>query len=172
MALPTTLGIHERLEIAIDDVSDSRLRTLVKDLHKNFPDAKKWLENELLTTEEEIQRHAESQRDIDEKKKDADTMKPADLKRPRRRHVICDNCKEEFDVLDNSKESCRYHPNYEWFDNMVEDCGIGISHDGEEALEEFPQGYIYRCCGRTGLGEPCKADRHVERHAKRMRTYY
>ncbi|KAK2810909.1 hypothetical protein FQN50_002500 [Emmonsiellopsis sp. PD_5] len=164
MAAPNgTPDAHKKLEIAIDDLSELRLRNLMKGLCRKFPELGKRVGIELLTTEEAIQRHAESQ-----------SEKSADLKRPRPRYVICDNCDEEFDVLDNPRECCRYHPkpsepNYDFFEDHDEDCH-GII-DSEGMREEFPEGFIHPCCNRTGEEEPCEVDRHVERPAKRTRTY-
>ncbi|KAK2736321.1 hypothetical protein FQN55_001707 [Onygenales sp. PD_40] len=191
MAPPTptpTSDTQKKLEIAVGDVSDSRLRTLMIDLCDSFPDAKKWLEKELLTTEEEIPRREESESDVDEEEseesqsdvdeEEADTTKTksADLKRLRPRYVICENCDEEFDVLDNSKESCWYHPEFsepdydDFFADHDENCHGPI--DCDATRKEYPEGFIYPCCDRTGAEDPCEVDWHVEGSAKRRRTYY
>lgn len=70
----------------------------------------------------------EDDEDEDENEDDADeeedgdsvasepAFKPGSLKRTRPRFAVCKNCEKEFDVAENTSESCTYHP--------------GMSHDG------------------------------------------
>lgn len=47
-----------------------------------------------------------------------------------------------------------------WADHD-EDCHGEI--DSEYMRKEYPQGFEWSCCGRSGNGEGCKTGRHVER---------
>ncbi|KAE8326597.1 hypothetical protein BDV39DRAFT_205757 [Aspergillus sergii] len=95
-------------------------------------------------------------------------------KRLRQRYAYCDNCEKEFDVTQNTKTSCRYHtdscyPDGDFFvDDDYYDNG---EYDNGEALEEYPEGYIYECCERRANEEPCTVSRHRERVSiKRQRV--
>ncbi|KAJ5988154.1 hypothetical protein N7481_003364 [Penicillium waksmanii] len=90
-------------------------------------------------------------------------FKPGSLKRTRPRFAVCVNCEKEFDVAENTSESCTYHPgnskpDEDFFADHDEDCH-GII-DTDEMREEYPDGYIYECCKRNGEEEPCIKDWH------------
>jgi hypothetical protein len=51
-------------------------------------------------------------------------------------------------------------PDYEFFVDHDEDCHGVI--DSSEMRKEFPEGFIYACCDRTGKEEPCTVDWHRE----------
>ncbi|KAE8361325.1 hypothetical protein BDV27DRAFT_160838 [Aspergillus caelatus] len=101
--------------------------------------------------------------------------KSSGSKRLRQRYAYCENCDKEFDVTQNTNTSCKFHLDYchpdgEFFvDDDQYDNG---DYDNGEALEEFPEGYIYECCERRANEEPCTVDKHRERiSTKRQKLY-
>ncbi len=99
---------------------------------------------------------------------------------PRKRRLFetCIQCNEEYNVLQNDKESCTWHPGTallcfiitvlklagsrepdyesEVWDDWDEDCH-GRILDQED---EFPEGFIWRCCEENGIHEGCELGRH------------
>ncbi|PGH14493.1 hypothetical protein AJ79_02986 [Helicocarpus griseus UAMH5409] len=145
-----------RMKFAINTVSKKLLRELVIDLCREIPGVAKKLEAELLTTEEEIERNYDFT-DSEGGGSDSDTDDD-DRDNGHRSKKAKENCDEEFDVLANTKESCRYHPNEsypddDFFADDDENCHGPI--DCLETREEYPEGFVYPCCDRKGDEEPC-----------------
>jgi hypothetical protein len=83
------------LEAAIKTTSEERLRALLTSICKEIPEASQKVVKELFV--------------------DSSTVKNlprqiAGIKRPISRYEHCGNCEKEFDITENSKTSCRYHP--------------------------------------------------------------
>ncbi|KAM7194469.1 hypothetical protein V8F20_007995 [Naviculisporaceae sp. PSN 640] len=78
---------------------------------------------------------------------------------------ICVKCKEEYWEDKNWPRSCWFHDGYldlnplhEVWKNMDYDDESEI--DTEEMREEVPEGFLYECCGETGLSKGCKWGTH------------
>ncbi|OJD11156.1 hypothetical protein AJ78_08018 [Emergomyces pasteurianus Ep9510] len=175
------------LERAIRTASKELLQNLMVDLCNESRDVYKKLTPQLLTTRDEIEKHQLST-DTDETEIDSEGGDNAHAEEEakslnaassiknklRLRYAICSNCDEEFDILNNSKESCCYHP-----EESVPDYDFFVDHDEEihgiidsdETREEFPEGFNYECCGRRGDENPCTVDRHRERPSKKRKIY-
>lgn len=97
------------------------------------------------------------------------------VKRLRSKFATCTHCSEEFDVADNGKDSCVWHPggreaDYRadiWADHD-EDCHGRIS----DLEDDFPESFIYSCCKRVGTAEGCRIGRHVEKEKRYKRARY
>ena len=85
---------------------------------------------------------------------------------------ICVRCLDSFDEEDNHKYACRYHPgerepDFEgdsWVDHD-EDCHGTI--DTEEMFDNYPDGFIWRCCDRLGDSAGCTKGFHSARDGER-----
>ncbi|KAI3343368.1 hypothetical protein F4824DRAFT_6230 [Ustulina deusta] len=84
---------------------------------------------------------------------------------------ICELCKEPFREDDNPSDACRHHPgnldvNEEasvWED--WEDWRDG-DQDSEESKTEYPEGYIWDCCQRSGESAGCALGSHEGSYKK------
>ncbi|KAK4082343.1 uncharacterized protein Triagg1_2155 [Trichoderma aggressivum f. europaeum] len=87
-----------------------------------------------------------------------------DMKIHARVKAICVQCNSTFDPSDTAK-NCFYHngeleANYDddfWADHD-EDCHGTI--DTDEMREEFPEGFIWNCCDKSGDELGCRWGRH------------
>lgn len=87
---------------------------------------------------------------------------------------ICVQCESSFDEDDNKIKECSYHngelePDYEsdfWADHD-EDCHGTI--DSDWCRKEYPDGFIWTCCEKTGTEEGCKLGRHESDPLKNKR---
>ncbi|KAF3398240.1 hypothetical protein F1880_005989 [Penicillium rolfsii] len=149
------------LDHTIDALSEVKLRQVFKTVCKNSPEARKQAEKLLLASEY-------TQGD---KGSSAKQLVP--------RFAFCENCEQEFDVTTNSSTSCRYHTMEDEPDEcLYEDNPTNIwDPDSEEAREEFPEFFTFKCCGRTReANQPgCTVDWHKEmmsedKPAKRIRV--
>lgn len=80
------------LHKAIDRATHDRLQRAVNSVCKTSTDARALFEGALLAVP----------------KKSSTSKQSAGRKRPR--FVLCQNCEEEFDILQNVEDSCKYHP--------------------------------------------------------------
>ena len=117
------------------------------------------------------------------------------VKRLRSKFATCINCSDEFDVTDNGKYSCTWHPGIylrlllrqiclfeltESTGDREPDYGADIWTDHDEDChgrisdleDEYPQGFIYSCCGRVGDAEGCRIGTHVEEKTSYKRARY
>lgn len=83
------------LELAIKTASEERLRALLTSICKEIPEASQKVVKELFV-DSSIVKNVPGQ--------------VAGIKRPISRYERCGNCKNEFDITENSETSCRYHP--------------------------------------------------------------
>ncbi|KAI9036442.1 uncharacterized protein KD926_001785 [Aspergillus affinis] len=96
----------------------------------------------------------------------------AGSKRSMPRYATCTNCKEEFDVTENTRKSCVYHPDCgypdedDFFVDHDENCHGPM--DTEENRMAYPEGFIYECCNGNGK-EPCTTDWHREAEPMKRR---
>lgn len=91
------------LDREIKTAPEERVRALLMSICKEIPEAHQKAVKELFV--------------------DSSTVKNvpgqiAGTKRPIARYERCRNCKQEFDVTENSKTSCRYHPGRFFFHNI------------------------------------------------------
>ncbi|KAJ8131878.1 hypothetical protein O1611_g1742 [Lasiodiplodia mahajangana] len=78
---------------------------------------------------------------------------------------ICVQCQDAFYEEENNDKACRYHdgeldPDYEsdvWADHD-ENCHGVI--DCDENREEYPEGFVWSCCGKLGYRGGCTRGRH------------
>jgi hypothetical protein len=109
------------LDIAIDTVSESRLRNLFKSLCEMSSETRLLATERLLVDTSEIGEGTEADGEKEEKYDGNEAQRedvsqaesgPAtrNLKRPISRYATCENCEIEFDVTTNSSQSCIYHP--------------------------------------------------------------
>lgn len=118
-----------RLNSAILGVSKEVLAVLMMKIVQDHPSMRDFVEGHLLVNENQVPRPgtpSDSDNDLEdsdnsddcdeseasEKKVTAvpDSTTQAGPKRMRTRYSTCSNCKEEFDVSENTRKSCSYHP--------------------------------------------------------------
>ncbi|KAE8130887.1 hypothetical protein BDV38DRAFT_289227 [Aspergillus pseudotamarii] len=181
----------ELLLNAIDSASRDTLQAVLKVMCRGDQSTRDRVSKSLLITEDQVpiiasedegsdgeesgnEEDAESEENSRSKERRLN-QKFSGSKRLRQRYAYCENCDKEFDVTQNTNTSCKFHPDYchpdgEFFvDDDQYDNG---DYDNGEALEEFPEGYIYECCDRRADEEPCTVDKHRERiSTKRQRLY-
>ncbi|KAJ9191516.1 hypothetical protein DTO166G4_4385 [Paecilomyces variotii] len=122
------------LNDAIESLSKPLLRALVRDICVNVPRALDYTADQLFvgydyinddgqydseissayTSEEHefeaAERARNNQAEEDGKQNNAPPAIVTSTKRLKVRYVRCENCKEKFDIVTNTKTSCRYHP--------------------------------------------------------------
>ncbi|KAJ9205249.1 hypothetical protein C8Q69DRAFT_113590 [Paecilomyces variotii] len=181
-------GLSPRLNDAIESLSKPLLRAIVRDICINVPGARDYATNKLFVAYDDSKdddddqsstasssegEDGERENTKPEKKPGAAPAPIAGTKRLRLRYVRCENCEQQFDIVTNTATSCRYHPeysepDYDLFVDHDEDCHGTI--DSSEMREQFPEKFIYPCCDRTGVEEPCTVDWHRESdYAKKFR---
>ncbi|KAJ5217200.1 hypothetical protein N7468_010208 [Penicillium chermesinum] len=167
-----------KLNKAVSKVSREVLDRLVTALIQTNVPAREFIKNGLFVPEDDVPRPGSpssplsttSGEDEENKGEVSKTDRPpsetARPKRLRTRYALCQNCNEEFDVSENTQQSCRFHPEEsvpdydDFFADHDENCHGTI--DCEETRKEYPEGFIYGCCDRNGEEEPCMTDWHRE----------
>ncbi|KAJ5747997.1 uncharacterized protein N7511_009693 [Penicillium nucicola] len=138
------------LSRSINDLSETRLRAVLKSICAQNDEARKEAESQLLVATTDSGESTESK------------------KRQRSRYAFCETCKEEFDVTTNTDESCRCHPEKcepteeLYVDNDFAADEFGVDNDDNRA--EFPEWFRFDCCGGNLRDDPgCELDYHKER---------
>ncbi|KAL3456719.1 hypothetical protein BJX64DRAFT_36885 [Aspergillus heterothallicus] len=103
------------------------------------------------------------------------SLDPTRQKRVVPRYSFCPNCKQEFDVTENTSTACTFHPldceptgDDLWVDN---DFGI---EDTPSLRERYPDCYEFECCGETLADNPrgCETGWHKEGAYERPQKVY
>ncbi|CAI7614802.1 unnamed protein product [Penicillium pancosmium] len=175
----------ERLQDAITRLSTERLARLCKNLCEENPSARKIFRSRLFVEEDRVpgpqlpepehedgeddENEDDENEDDEDDEDDGDSIasepafKPGSLKRARPRFAVCKNCEREFDVAENTSESCTYHPeNSQPVEDFFDDHDETIHGiiDTDEMRKEYPEGFIYECGDHNGEEEPCIKDWH------------
>lgn len=95
------------LNFSIGTVSSAVLQGLLRSMCETIPEAKDMAMQHLLVTKTKIPTSPDSKWDQDTSK-DID-VSDQELGRRRPRYSQCENCKNEFDTLENNPTACRYH---------------------------------------------------------------
>ncbi|KAF9886759.1 hypothetical protein FE257_011136 [Aspergillus nanangensis] len=166
--MDATTKTAETLNQAIDNASSHVIRSTLKKISRDLPDAFEMISNSLLVSEElvpgpdnsSIKDSAESEDSNDQDKPDKKCSK-----RLRERYAECPNCEQEFDTTTNTSKSCRFHPGVAQMDeDYFEDCyeERRIPSDSEETMKEYPEAYAWDCCKGEGDAAPCMTDWYRE----------
>ncbi|KAE9971643.1 hypothetical protein BLS_005826 [Venturia inaequalis] len=146
------------LSEAVNDASKERLRFVLRDILKKFPYTITTAAEHLVAAVPDITK-AKAKRSL------PDNENEWPFKR-RKRYDFCVQCEGEFDVNDNSVESCMWHKGELDIDDDAsvwddwEDRRDGIQ-DSEESRKEHPEGFSWDCCQRHGDGGfGCKRGPH------------
>ncbi|KAF3388757.1 hypothetical protein F1880_004361 [Penicillium rolfsii] len=170
-----------QLNTAIVRVSKEVLVSLLWEICETNPSARDFVKGRLFVDENEVPRpgsqpdsvnsRESEDSDASDDNNDKVNSKPTatattGVKRLRTRFAQCTNCNGEFDVTENTKKSCTYHPDlavpdYDRWPDHDENCHGPI--DTEENLRQYPESFTYQCCDRYGDEEPCVTDWHRER---------
>jgi hypothetical protein len=111
--------VSDALKRAIDTMDDVRLRSWLKDWCKSVEPLRKDLEMSFLVRGEQVVRyHCDSESEDKEDEIDEEEEEEEKNKRPiviedeemTPRYAKCDHCDEEFDVTENEKGDCIWHP--------------------------------------------------------------
>ncbi|KAL2788025.1 hypothetical protein BJX66DRAFT_309651 [Aspergillus keveii] len=101
----------------------------------------------------------------------------AETKRLRPRYAWCANCKKEYDVLENSSTSCRYHTERDAPSEEPENMEYREEDlDTPETRVNWPHEFIFGCCGGNlaEIRNGCVIGWHVEdvsqREAKKTKV--
>ncbi|KAJ5127046.1 hypothetical protein N7448_007825 [Penicillium atrosanguineum] len=136
------------LDHEIKTASEERLRALLLSICNEIPEAHKKAVKELFV-DSSIVKNVPGQ--------------IAGTKRPVSRYERCGNCKEEFDVTENSKTSCRYHPGYAFPDEELfadHDEPLEIL-DSDDYRKSYPENFIFDCCDGNLMDDiGCEVDWH------------
>ncbi|MCJ1398751.1 hypothetical protein MMC11_001952 [Xylographa trunciseda] len=112
--------------------------------------------------------------------------KPQPPRNVRPRYFVCKNCEEEFDVLENRKNACRYHPaQVTWrvgFTGILQvdwDSDTWADHDEnchgpidtDENKEEYPEGFMWECCEEEGTAGGCMIGWHKDKARTKTEAY-
>ncbi|KZF22543.1 hypothetical protein L228DRAFT_238488 [Xylona heveae TC161] len=181
----------EKLHEAINLAELERLQIVLQDLCKAVPQARTFVEQQLLVSESDIGSSGTEGSDSDSdsstprttknrgskrKATDHEDLNSKDTsangssnKRQRLRYAFCTNCKEEFDVADNRRGDCIFHdgelePDYDDF-FADHDENIHGDIDSDFCKEAYPEGYTWSCCDGEGIySEGCHKGKHDVDH--------
>ncbi|KAF2668322.1 hypothetical protein BT63DRAFT_425644 [Microthyrium microscopicum] len=97
------------------------------------------------------------------KRKRADSWASHQQKRGKRFERCC-NCKEEFDTIDNHRNSCLRHHGIKQVDNENgfwddHEAGFGEPETLEDEID-YAEGFIWTCCNRLSPNEGCLVSKH------------
>ncbi|KAJ5752918.1 hypothetical protein N7520_009835 [Penicillium odoratum] len=176
------------LDFSIETASSTVLRVLLRSICETIPEAKTKVVQHLLVAknlvpvvptkdplsyhsdlDEDSESDTESNSESDTESK-PDTRAPAQLLGKRPRYSKCKNCEKEFDVLENSKKACRYHPACALAD---EDSRLFVDNDmfgpneadlDPDMKKKYPDCFVYECCDATMEENPdgCETAWHRE----------
>jgi len=171
---PTEQPIDLALSRAITEATKERLHIVLYAILQQNPEAAATASSLLLVDDSEA---------VTDVNGGPSPRKPVTKKRKRFEHCI--QCEEEFDVTDNTDNSCNWHDGTHilvssfgclWFlcSNSItgdlevdEDGDFWADHDDEihgnryELQEEYPEGYIWSCCNKRGDQEGgCQVGKH------------
>lgn len=125
--MAATTDDARQLNGAILGVSKEVLAVLMIKICQDHPSIREFVEGHLLVNESQVPRPGspvdsdsdlEDSEDSDDDDSDVDEKRTSAVpeptqagpKRLRMRYATCINCKEEFDVSENTRKSCSYHP--------------------------------------------------------------
>ncbi|KAJ5806579.1 uncharacterized protein N7503_004181 [Penicillium pulvis] len=176
------------LDLSIATVSSTVLRDLLKSFCETIPGVKEKTIEHLLVAKNEVpplpdlDSKGESDEESDE---DEDTDKPTTAlaqqpsgKRPR--YSQCQRCNKEFDHSQNTRTSCIYHSEEAYADHDSELYEDNDFFGPEEAnsdpgyKEEYPEYFIFGCCGDNYRENPdgCKTGWHREAAPAKKNRYF
>lgn len=107
---------------AIDKVSKATLISMLGEICSKYPSARAFVRDQLFVNENEVPQPgspatsstASDDSDDDNERENTSTSTTTATtshpKRLRERYARCSNCLKEFDVAENSRKSCAYHP--------------------------------------------------------------
>jgi len=176
---------------ALHKASAKRVRGLLMKVCREHPDAKALVQRKFLVPKREVvPYHADSESENAEEspseveESDSESEAPTgyvasaapSLKRKAEavedrelfpRFARCENCKEEFDVTENERGDCIWHPGQK---EVYEDDDFWADHDNDchgdpwdPRLMEDPDledGYKWDCCDKLGGEEGCMQTKH------------
>ena len=108
-----------KLNDAIGSVSKETLVSMVVEICRTNASAREFVVDELFVTEDKVPQPgtpctistvSEGDVDSDNSGEAVPHLEATGSKRQRTRYAVCVNCKEEFDVTENTRRSCSYHP--------------------------------------------------------------
>ena len=122
--MAATTDDARQLNAAILGVSKEVLAVLMMKICQDHPSIRDFVERHLLVNESQVpwpgslvdsdgdseDSDESDESEASEKVTTVPELTQAGPKRLRMRYAICINCKEEFDVSENTRKSCSYHP--------------------------------------------------------------
>ncbi|KAI4722705.1 hypothetical protein E4T48_00990 [Aureobasidium sp. EXF-10727] len=164
------------LNHAIDHTTLSRLQSVLKQVCESLPAAAALVEEHLLAPPPTVI-------DLTDDSENAVSAPPVLIPGAKRqRYAMCENCKQEFDVTENEKDSCQYHDDLfsllprippmpftqipgelsvdtqsSTWDDWDQRCYGTIDND---LFDEYPEGFIWECCNESGDAEGCVIHAH------------
>jgi hypothetical protein len=111
-----------RLDDAIGRISREVLASMIRVICQTNPSAREFVKGQLFVNEDEVPQPGAhlSPSEASEVSDDGDDsndreiasppLKSTEPKRLRPRYAVCMNCNKEFDVSENTRKSCSYHP--------------------------------------------------------------
>ncbi|RDW85422.1 hypothetical protein BP5796_03747 [Coleophoma crateriformis] len=182
--------LSPELSEVIDTLNEDRLRNILRDICRENESARRTVETNYLVPAAMVvpyDKDDESEDDEAEEGSDDETDEfapnypPANVHNMKRkaadisvdvvpsgmrpRYAACENCKKEFDVTDNHRGDCVWHPgskepDYEsdfWADHD-ENCHGIIDQLGDEP--EYDEGFLWSCCEESGSVKGCMKTKH------------
>ncbi|KAJ5553362.1 hypothetical protein N7494_002740 [Penicillium frequentans] len=156
------------LDFSIGTVSSAVLQGLLRSICETIPEAKNMAIQHLLVTKAKVPISPDSKWDQNANK-DINAS-DQELGRRRPRYSQCENCKKEFDTLENTPTACRYHTEEACAD---EDSHLFVDNDffgpdeadcDDELRKEYPECFVFECCDGNLRDNPdgCETDWHKE----------
>jgi hypothetical protein len=180
------------LSAAVEDAQKERLVIVLNELIQRCPLAVPIMEEQLLTNNFDS---SDATDDTEDQERDQEEPRLPPTKSSKRKrglsettaesqkrklYEICIQCDVEYNVLENNKESCIWHPGtpmlcYIFFSESMLTCagnreadyesGFWDDHDEEHGViselgDEYPEGFVWDCCKQVGTHEGCQIGRH------------
>lgn len=180
---PTTAegGLAQKnpaLNTALDTVPADRLRDIIKKLCLISDTAEEHISQLLLTPEENVNPTSKRKRSTADENIEAGNSS----KRMKSHYAMCEQCENDFDVTQNHRKACRYHPCQSKIQPCIVTSGLTNSPervgdrdgDSEPDVREFTgqyggmyglekkyrESYRWSCCGRAGYKGGCRRGPH------------
>ncbi|RDW75420.1 hypothetical protein BP6252_06562 [Coleophoma cylindrospora] len=200
--------LSPELSDAIDTLSEDRLRDILREICRENEAARSTIETKYLvpadmvvpyhkddeSEDDESEEGSEEEESDDEAGEFAPNYPPANVDNRKRkaadisvnpvpsgtrpRYAACENCEKEFDVTDNHRGDCVWHPGSKeadyasdvWADHDENCHGIIDQLDDDP---EYEDGFLWDCCEELGSVKGCKKTKHKARDlnmaAKRLK---
>ncbi|KAI3316946.1 hypothetical protein HD806DRAFT_516159 [Xylariaceae sp. AK1471] len=168
MATAAAATKEDPLTRAIDNADENTLRNVLKSMcWASEACRKEAMERMLVSRKHELIELSDSSDDDHGQRQDKKRKRVEVEVAQISRYEKCATCKETYDVTLNNDEACRTHEGLLEIDPDVFPDDDDVAYDinsidvhTDWRREEWPEGFIWQCCGEPCNGKPCVVQRH------------